>query len=326
MKFLIFLILDMGALNSTSPIQNSAGSPTSPNDLNDSKISVELTPKPRKFFKSRNSAPPAEIQQQMAMQQHQQQVSMQQNHFHHPSSSEEPSSPQKKSTKKKQVSQKKEKVEKPKVEKPPKPEKPLKVKKEKPPPKIKPAAVAKQQLDSSNSTDNEPVSPAKRSNRLSAEATRSSGRARGKLVNYNEEQGEEEFIIRTERRILPRNSMNSHDSNSQISSPIQSPPIQSLPDQQVESLEDASLQIPSGSPSQSATTIHPPIVLRISKVSIYILKTDVHNTHFAYLLLSLIQTAFYSTSPSHSITQFLKFPILYFFSLVLISFAVCMCA
>lgn len=61
----------MGALNSTSPIQNSAGSPKSPSasDINDTKTNAESVPKPRKFFKSRNASRPAEIQQQIAMQQ-----------------------------------------------------------------------------------------------------------------------------------------------------------------------------------------------------------------------------------------------------------------
>jgi len=254
----------MGALNSTSPIQNSASSPTSP-DLNDTKISVEQTPKPRKFFKSRNSGGAAEIHQQIALQQ---QIAIQQhnqahnNHIPNPSSSDEQSqSPQKISKVKKGLSPKKEK--KPKVEKS-KVEKPPKIKKEKPP---KVTKVRKQTTETVTSEGDKP-SPSKRS-RSAIEATRSSNRARGK-INYNEDVGEEEFIMRTEKRIAPRLLLKQQQEQlAQEAALLSTQESFSTQEEENPEVESPTInQAPSSTeavPSQSP--IHPPIVLRISKVS-----------------------------------------------------------
>jgi hypothetical protein len=253
----------MGALNSTSPIQNSAGSPTSPSgDINDTKISAETTPKPRKFFKSRNAAPPAEIQQQIAIQQQmamQQQMSQQ--HSNHVQSSPEDvpirTSP-KKQTQKKQPAPKKEKVVKPKVEKLPK-EKKVKA------PKVK--EVVPMMREDSSESDDEPLSPPRRGRQLNNETTRHSGRVRGK-INYNEEEGEAEFIMRTEKRIAPKQLKLLQQQQQKLL-------LQQQQQQQEEQIRfEETVPIPSlpmdtqnhSEPSSPAIN-HPPIVLRISKVS-----------------------------------------------------------
>lgn len=252
----------MGALSSTSPVQNSASSPTSPNDLNDMKISTETTPKPRKFFKSRNAAPPAEIQQQIALQQQmamQMHLPHQTNHFQHsPEDQMHPRiTPQKQTTRKKQPmapKEKKEKVVKPKVEKPPK------IKKEKPikEPKIK--EIVREPSDS----EEEVLSPRGRGRGAqSAEGLRSSGRARGKLVNYNEERDEEEFFSRTEKRIVPKHAK-SHQSIPQTT------PSHTITTSSIESQNLHSQNSMESSASSNPAIIHPPIVLRISKVRIKI--------------------------------------------------------
>lgn len=264
----------MGALSSTSPVQNSASSPTSPNDLNDMKISTETTPKPRKFFKSRNAAPPGEIQQQIALQQ---QMAMQMhlphyqtNHFQHsPEDQMHPRIiPQKQTRKKQTITPKKEKVVKPKVEKPPK------IKKEKPikEPKVK-EIVTEEPFDS----DDEVLSPRGRGGRggQSGEVTRSSGRARGKLVNYNEERDEEEFFSRTEKRIVPR-----HVKSQQQLIP-QTTPSHTITTSSIESQNLHSQNSMESSASSNPAINHPPIVLRISKVStnhrIYSLNPTIKN-------------------------------------------------
>lgn len=231
----------MGALSSTSPIQNAGDSPTGPsNDLNDSKITVEAIPKPRKFFKSRNSAPPAEIQQQqMAMQQQQQSY---QNHQqdHYPSGGEDEEPVVKKGRKKPAV--KKEKAEKP--PKPPKPEKILKPKKEK---KVKVVKEVAPQASESGESDAETPTPTKRG-RAGVEPTRSSGRARAKCVNYNEDAGEDEFYSRVDRRIVPRHLI----------------PATVTKNEEPEPDAEAAVEVPV---PQQSPVLHPPIVLRISKVS-----------------------------------------------------------
>lgn len=247
----------MGALSSTSPVQNSASSPTSPSDLNDMKISTETTPKPRKFFKSRNAAPPAEIQQQIALQQqmamqmhHQPHQTVTSNHHNFQQSSADESvhqktpSPQKQQARKKQTP-KKEKIEKPKIEKP------QKVKKEKPPKEPKIKEVVRQP---SPDSDEEVVSP--RRGRAQAEGTRSSGRARGKLVNYNEDKDEEEFFSRTEKRIVPK----------QLKALQQDTPSHTITTSSIESQNLHSQNSMESSNSSNPAINHPPIVLRISKV------------------------------------------------------------
>lgn len=245
----------MGALSSTSPIQNTAAeSPTGQNELNDNKITVEQIPKPRKFFKSRNAAPPAEIQQQMVMQQqtsyqHQQQSNQnhqptQQEQNHYSSDGEEEEQVPKKARKKKVVVRK-EKVEKP--EKVPKPEKIQKPKKEK---KVKVKEVPTPALDNDEDSEPEASSPARRG-RSNVEPTRSSGRSRAKCVNYNEDAGEDEFYTRIDRRIVPRHLIPATITSPEephMDEPSQAPPAEGIP-------------LPQQSPS-----LHPPIVLRISKV------------------------------------------------------------
>lgn len=245
----------MGALSSTSPIQNAASSPTSP-DLNDTKISVDQTPKPRKFFKSRNSAGAAEqiaLQQQLAAQQQ-----LNQSHNNHvPSSLDEQSiTLQKQKGAGKKSSPKKEKIEKPKAEKP------LKVKKEKQPkvPKVPKIPKEKPVKAESVTSGSEQVSPTSRKGRSAAEATRASNRVRGKCVNYNEDLGEEEFLIRTEKRVGPRHGM-------QLQTMTNEEPLDAESQHQEVSFHDESFDIPSSEPAQSQVA-HPPIVLRISKVSI----------------------------------------------------------
>lgn len=240
----------MGALSSTSPIQNSAESPTGQNELNDNKITVETTPKPRKFFKSRNSAP-AEIQQQITMQQQQQQTSyqqhQQQSYQNHHSSQHETSGgdddePSPKRGKKKKVPVKREKVEKP--PKPPKPEKIPKPKRE------KKVTVKESPQPVSDAMSSEPeTSPVKRG-RAAVEPTRSSGRSRAKCVNYNEDAGEDEFYNRIDRRVVPR-----HLVPATIASPQEEPAVEAPP---------APVTV---APPQQSPVLHPPIVLRISKVS-----------------------------------------------------------
>lgn len=249
--------LDMGALSSTSPIQNAAAeSPTGQNELNDNKITVEQIPKPRKFFKSRNAAPPAEIQQQMAMQQqtsyqHQQQSyqnhqATQQDHSQYTSGGDDEEQVPKKARKKK-VALKKEKVEKP--EKIPKPEKVLKPKKEK---KVKAKEVPPPASDHDEESETEVSSPARRS-RSSVEPTRSSGRSRARCVNYNEDAGEDEFYTRIDRRIVPRHLVPATITSPKVESPVEeSPPTPTT----------EGIPLPQQSPS-----LHPPIVLRISKVN-----------------------------------------------------------
>ncbi len=236
----------MGALNSTSPIQNSANSPTSPSDNNDSKITSEPTVKPRKFFKSRNAATSAEIQQQIAIQQKQQQQQQSQQHYqsnHVQASLEEHPvrSPKKSQKPQKSASPKKEKVVKLKVEKPPK------VKKEKVP-KVK-EVVALPEKSSSDSDE----APLRRGRAANSESTRHSGRVRGK-INYNEDEGEEEFIKRTEKRIAPR-FLKGPQGQEKI--------LQEDPEEQ----EPPWPEEAQNSPEMSNPALnHPPIVLRISKV------------------------------------------------------------
>lgn len=244
----------MGALSSTSPIQNSAESPTGQNELND-KITVEQVPKPRKFFKSRNSAPPAEIQQQMAMQQQSSYYHQQQSYQNHlppqqeqsqytSGGDEEEQSPKRGGGKKKKVAVKREKVEKP--PKLSKPEKILKPKKEKKVKAVKEAAPV-----ASESAGSEPESPSPpRRGRSNIEPTRTSGRSRARCVNYNEDAGEDEFYTRIERRIVPRHLM----PPSTITSPQDEPVVEEQHAAEV-------VPLPHQSPS-----LHPPIVLRISKV------------------------------------------------------------
>lgn len=235
----------MGALSSTSPIQNAAAeSPTGPsNDMNDTKVSVEVTPKPRKFFKSRNSAPPAEIQQQqqMAMQQQQSYQNHQQEHNHYATAGDEEEQTPKRGRKK--PAPKKEKVE-----KPPKPEKVAKPKKEKKVKVVKVKEVAPE--PASESEGSEPESPTiTKRGRNYVEPTRSSGRSRAKCVNYNEDAGEDEFFTRIDRRIVPRHLIPATATKSEEPEPAKV----------VETME---VPVPQQSPS-----LHPPIVLRISKVS-----------------------------------------------------------
>lgn len=243
----------MGALSSTSPIQNSTESPVEQNELNDNKITVEQIPKPRKFFKSRNSASSAEIQQQMAMQQqqttyHQQQQSYQ-NH-QHAQHDQYTSGGDEEDQKQVRVKKRKATVKKaPKGEKPPKPEKVQKPKKEKNP-KVKedPATISEPA-----SSEAETSSPTRRG-RGNIEPTRSSGRSRAKCVNYNEDAGEDEFFSRIERRIAPR-----HLLPATITSSAEAPPIE----EPIESERELET-VPS---PQQSPVLHPPIVLRISKVS-----------------------------------------------------------
>lgn len=273
----------MGASNSTSPIQNSASSPTSP-DLNDTKISVEQTPKPRKFFKSRNSGGAAEIHQQIALQQQmaiQQQNQAHNNHIPNPSSSDEQSQSPQKQAKVKKGSPKKEKkakIEKPKVEKPPK------IKKEKPPKIVK---VRKQTTtETVTSEADKSSSPSKRS-RSAIEPSRSSNRARGK-INYNEDVGEEEFIMRTEKRIAPRLLLKQQQEKlAQEAALLSTQESLSTHNEELPEIESPTIhQAPSSTeaiPSQSP--IHPPIVLRISKVS----------TKQMFIILPYLILLFYAT-------------------------------
>lgn len=256
----------MGALSSTSPIQNSAESPTGQNELNDNKVTVEQVPKPRKFFKSRNSAPPAEIQQQMAMQSsyHQQQQSYQnhqmtqQEQGQYTSGGDEEDQAQKREVaKKKKVQVKREKVEKP--PKPPKAEKVPKPKREK---KVK-AKELTSPVSEPATSDTETQSPTRRG-RNNIEPTRTSGRSRAKCVNYNEEAGEDEFFTRIDRRIVPRNS---------VPATITSPQ-----EEQVEKPQPTVEEVPL--PHQSPS-LHPPIVLRISKVWLKICK-HLFNAYLSY--------------------------------------------
>lgn len=267
----------MGALSSTSPNQNTAESP--PSNEFDDKISVEQVPKPRKFFKSRNSAPSTEViaQQQMLTQpsinnQHHknsyQKINTQSDSYSHPhqnphSSSEDDLSPYHN----KQIQQpklqhgqeiakrgkkKKEKPEKPPKAPPkPKPEKKVKVVVARPPPK----------------TPEKVHEPSTRQSKIDAHGTRSSGRTRAKCVNYNEEADEADFIRRTERRVAPRLLQ----STSTLSSP--------------------SAHQTEPAPADS-TAAHPPIVLRISKAS----SPSVLRLHQS-VFLSSIHSLFAQISP-----------------------------
>lgn len=241
----------MGAL-STSPNQNAGESPND-NELNDNKITVEQVPKPRKFFKSRNAAPPAEIQQQMAMQQqssyHQQsyQNHMQQQEQLNQSMSGEEEEIVPRSPKKKKSPVKREKpVKAPKPEKPPKPPKPEKIPKPKKEKKVKVKEVPVPVSEPASSEDDEP-SPVRRG-KAYVEPTRSSGRSRAKCVNYNEDAGEDEFYNRIDRRVAPRSAT-----------------ITSSTQPQELAVETPTALVESPAPHQSPS-LHPPIVLRISKV------------------------------------------------------------
>lgn len=252
----------MGALSSTSPIQNSAESPSGQNELNDNKITVEQVPKPRKFFKSRNAAPSAEIQQQMAMQQ----SSYQQSYQNHQSVQHDPNLNTSGGDDEEQVPKKvvrKKKIVVKKVEKPPKPEKIAKPKKEKKVKEVKVKEVVAE-VSEDEASDTETPSPTRRG-RSNVEATRSSGRARAKCVNYNEDAGEDEFFNRIERRVVPRHLVPA-TITSQPDQP-ESPVVpQSVPE---------TISLPHQSPS-----LHPPIVLRISKVRhdlVHMLETNQHS-------------------------------------------------
>lgn len=247
----------MGALSSTSPIQNTSESPSEQAELNDNKITVEQVPKPRKFFKSRNSAP-AEIQQQISIhqqstQQHNQsQQQSYQNHYssqsqHETNSADDEEQSPKKARKKKQPALKKEKA--PKPEKPPKPEKIPKPKKEK---KVKVVKEIPEPVSDPSSSEAE-TSAVRRGGRSVVEPTRSSGRSRAKCVNYNEDAGEDEFYNRIDRRIVPRHMVPATITSPQAASTTPEPaPVQAEP-------------VQGPSPHQSPL-LHPPIVLRISKV------------------------------------------------------------
>lgn len=194
------------------------------------------------------------VMQQQATYHHQQQ-SYQNNHpsqqeqvNHYAPVNDDPDHVPKRS-KKKKVAVKKEKVEKP--PKPPKVEKIPKPKKEK---KIKVNIVPEPDEDSAPSEIDNP-SPTKRG-RSQIEPTRSSGRARAKCVNYNEDAGEDEFYTRIERRIVPKHSV-----TSTITSPSQQPDVEATTATAVVS------EVP---PPQQSPSLHPPIVLRISKVSVNI--------------------------------------------------------
>jgi hypothetical protein len=244
----------MGALSSTSPIQNSAESPTGQNELNDNKITVEQVPKPRKFFKSRNAAPTAEIQQQMVMQQQQATYNQQQSYQNHQldhnqfqqSGGDDDEQVQKRSRKKKPA------LKKEKVEKPPKPEKVPRPKKEK---KVKAVKEVPAPASEPAESEGDSPSPARRG-RSHVEPTRSSGRARAKCVNYNEDAGEDEFYTRIERRIVPRNLVTAT--------------ITSSPEDPTEVVEKAPTEVLQVPVPQQSPSLHPPIVLRISKVRINI--------------------------------------------------------
>lgn len=186
------------------------------------------------------------MQQHIAMQQ--QQIAHQ--HLNHVQSSPEEhslkTSPKK--AKKRLPAPKKEKVEKPKKEKL------LKVKKERIP-KVKEAIPAR---ESSSESEQEEVSPTRRSRQANAENTRHSGRVRGKLVNYNEDEGEEEFIMRTEKRIAPKLlKLRQQQQQQQLQQAPEAPSSMSVESQQLQNISDA---------SSSPAISHPPIVLRISKV------------------------------------------------------------
>lgn len=248
----------MGALSSTSPIQNTSESPSEQAELNDNKITVEQVPKPRKFFKSRNSAP-AEIQQQITIHQqstqqqhHQSQQQSYQNHYSNQSQQQETNSADEeehspKKARKKKPAVKKEKV--PKPEKPPKPEKIPKPKKEK---KVKVVKEIPEPVSDSPASEAE-ASPVRRGGRSVVEPTRSSGRSRAKCVNYNEDAGEDEFYNRIDRRVVPRHLLPATITSPQATPTTPEPaPVQAEPVQ--------------GSSPHQSPLLHPPIVLRISKV------------------------------------------------------------
>lgn len=234
----------MGALSSTSPNENTAESP--PSNEFDNRITVEQVPKPRKFFKSRNSTSTTDViaQQQQQQQQiqsppsnsYQNHIQHQQStpqHHHHPqihSSSGEEEYPsiqyqqQQKETPKR--GKKKEQIKKVKAEKPPKIPKP------KPEKKVKEVVVKPT-----------PAPIPERQPRQNADGTRSSGRTRAKCVNYNEDADEADFMKRIERRVAPK-ILPSATMTSPTTTEIQQAPI------------------------DDSFSAHPPIVLRISKASL----------------------------------------------------------
>lgn len=202
---------------------------------------MEQIPKPRKFFKSRNAAPPAEIQQQMVMHHQSYQNHVPQDQHNQAMSCEEEEEVSPRSTKKKKTPVKKEKpVQTPKVEKPPKPEKLRKPKREK---KVK----VKEENPVPESAASEEDSPLRRG-KTCVEPTRSSGRSRAKCVNYNEDAGEVEFYNRIDRRVAPKSAT--------ITSTDQARG-------QTSESETAPIEVPA---PQQSPSLHPPIVLRISKV------------------------------------------------------------
>lgn len=261
------IFLDMGALSSTSPNENTAESP--PSNEFDNRITVEQVPKPRKFFKSRNSTSTTDViaQQQQQQQQvqsppsnsYQNHIQHQQStpqHHHHPqihSSSGEEEYPsiqyqqqQQKETPKR--GKKKEQIKKVKAEKPPKIPKP------KPEKKVKEVVVKPA-----------PAPIPERQPRQNADGTRSSGRTRAKCVNYNEDADEADFMKRIERRVAPK-IIPSATMTSPTTTEIQQAPI------------------------DDSFSAHPPIVLRISKASLTSVLLILKNfLHFQYFRLTLTQ-------------------------------------
>lgn len=250
-------------MGATSPIQNTSSvSPTTPNDMND-KITVDQVPKPRKFFKSRNVAPPmaSPEQQQIQHKLAQQKLLQQQASFQQSQTSSEEDEGISKSKKKNIITRKpKEKIEKvkhakiekaTKLEKPPKPEKAVRPKKEK---KVKDILMPPQEFEEEDESA-ELESP-KRGSRNNAEPSRSSGRARNKFVNYNDDAGEDEFYQKIDRRILPSNiTLNE----------------KMIVTEQIEMVSE-----PSVTQLTALKYDHPPIVLRISKVRTYITRKIQH--------------------------------------------------
>jgi hypothetical protein len=254
----------MGTLSSTSPNENTAESP--PSNEFDNKITVEQVPKPRKFFKSRNSTSTTDV---IAQQQQQQQQQIQsppsnsyQNHVQHQTTpqhhnpqihsssgdEEYPSSIQYQQQQHNETpkrGKKKEQIKKVKPEKPPKIPKP------KPEKKVKEVVVKPT-----------PIPESTRQPRQNADGTRSSGRTRAKCVNYNEDADEADFMKRIERRVAPKRLI----ASSTMTSPSAETQVQQAP------IDDS-------------FSAHPPIVLRISKASL----TSVTNTlkdHIVFVSLS----------------------------------------
>lgn len=231
------------SLSSTSPIPQDSESPSNQNELNDNNVSVEQVPKPRKFFKSRNAAPPPTP---MVSAQHFIQMSSQAMHSSHQirqpaallndhlSTSGDDAEPAASNRKKRGKTSPVKKEKPPKLEKSKK-EKPMKVVKAKEPPRTP------KQSD---------VESLKRREKTQVEPTRSSGRSRAKAVNYNEDAGEDEFQTRIERRIVPKHATATSEAEAAQSLNISPVHTENPP-----------------SSSQQVSSIHPPIVLRISKVS-----------------------------------------------------------